>query len=576
MKKYNPVQLVSLLFLGMLLMSCSPKAVLPVSHPEKVKPLSEKEQLEKQQYFSEAMRAYELRNWRTAHTLFCKTIEIDPGCDACFYELANVHYHSGYLQNALSLSQSAVRLDSTNFWYRVQLAQIYSSARAYREAVSEYHSLLEVRPGMEDLYFDLSTLYIRMGELDSAMLVLDAADRKFGLSEQSSVARYEILKAQKEEQKALVSLIALVEAFPDARYYSLLGEQYSSMQKDTLALWAYAQSLLLDPDYTPALFGEADFYRRNGHFDRFFTKLYALYENKNVEMEYKAEYLSMLMQITKFAPTFFRQMDTLFTALRTPPDSLTEPLYATYLLQTGRSDSAAVVLKTNLQHNADNIGAWHQYLMLEYYGTAWDTLSKYAEAAHARFPDVAGFISMKAVSLWQTGQEAGAIVWFEKALPLLQDSPEQVVQTCAFLGDLYYTENKPKKAYEYYDKALAIDNGYVPVLNNYAYFLSEENRQLNKAYTMSKKAIEAEPDNATYLDTFGWILFKMGKHIEAKAIFRHAMIYGGNESAVILDHYGDVLHALGENDTAVIYWELSVQKEPNPEVAEKIKNVQNN
>jgi tetratricopeptide (TPR) repeat protein len=545
-----------------------------MSDPAKVKPLSSAQQLEKQFYFSEAMKAYELRDWQMADRLFRKTISIDAGCDACFFQLANIYFRSGYVQAAVSLNESAVRLDTANFWYRVQAAQYYTAARRYRRSIDEYNYLLEKRPDMSELYFDLSTLYVRGGALDSALLALDAADAKLGFSEQSAATRYEILTAQNKKEEALQTLEQLTATFPEARYFSLLGEQYATLERDTLALEMYRRALALNPDYTPALLGEADYFRRNGHFDVYFQKLYGLYANKAVETEYKVEYLSALLQIPKFSASFAPQLDTVFTALRTPPDSLTEPLYASYLLQTQSVDSAITVLKNNLQNNMGMLDAWQRYLAIEYYAERWDTVGKYAEAAHLRFPEEVDFMSMKAVAAWQTGNGAEAIRWFEKTLPLTADDPKKTVQTYAFLGDLYHAEKNPKKAYEYYEKALAIDSDQIVVLNNYAYFLSEENKQLDRAYTMSNKAIKAEPDNATYLDTFGWILFKMGKAVEAKAIFRHAMVYGGNDSAVILDHYGDVLYALGEYDAAVVYWDLSLKKENNPQVEQKIKNIQ--
>jgi tetratricopeptide (TPR) repeat protein len=560
-----------MLLAGWLLASCSPKAVLPVSDPAKVKPLGNAQQLEKQLYFSEAMKAYELHDWRTADQLFKKTIAIDAGCDACFYQLANIYFRSGYVLAALSLNESAVRLDTANRWYRVQAAQYHTAARQYQRAIDEYNYLLKKHPEMPELYFDLATLYVRTGALDSALLALDAADAKTGFSEQSAATRFEILAAQDRKEEAVNVLEQLVATFPEARYFSLLGEQYAAMERDTLALEMYGQALALNPDYTPALLGEADCFRRNRHFDIYFQKLYGLYANKAVETEYKVEYLSAVLQIPKFVSSFSPQLDTVFTALRTPPDSLTEPLYATYLLQKQQVDSAVTVLKNNLQNNIGMLDAWQRYLSIEYYAERWDTLGKYAEAAHRRFPQEVDFMSMKAVAAWQTGDVADAIRWFEKTLPFTADEPKKTIQTYAFLGDLYYAAKNPKKAYEYYEKVLAVDGDYVVVLNNYAYFLSEENKQLDRAYTMSNKAIKAEPNNATYLDTFGWILFKMGKAVEAKAIFRHAMIYGGNDSAVILDHYGDVLNALGEYDTAIVYWDLSLKKERNPQVEQKIK-----
>jgi tetratricopeptide (TPR) repeat protein len=129
------------------------------------------------------------------------------------------------------------------------------------------------------------------------------------------------------------------------------------------------------------------------------------------------------------------------------------------------------------------------------------------------------------------------------------------------LGDAYHSKGNSKEAYKAYDKALKIDPGYAPVLNNYAYYLSEEGRKLKKAYTMSKKTIEAEPDNATYLDTFAWILHLQGKDLEAKPFFKHAMLYGGKDSPVILRHYATVLQALGENDSAQVYLNMAKRLE---------------
>ena len=127
-------------------------------------------------------------------------------------------------------------------------------------------------------------------------------------------------------------------------------------------------------------------------------------------------------------------------------------------------------------------------------------------------------------------------------------------------GDVYYRLGESSKAYKAYDKALKINPDYVYVLNNYAYYLSEEGKNLNKAYQMSKRTVEAEPDNATYLDTFAWILYLQGKALEAKPFFKKAMLYGGKESAVIMDHYAEVLYALKEYDLAFVYWNLAKAK----------------
>jgi len=570
MKIIKYFKLFCVLVCGFAVVSCSQKTLLPVADLGKVKPLTEEQQLKKQLFFSEAMRSYELYDWEAAKSLFVGTISIDPGCDACFYKLAVIYYRSGYIKEALSLSQSSVRLDTENIWYRVLLAQLYATSGQFSDAINEYQYVLTQRPNMEKLYFDISSLYLRVNQVDSALATLQLAEEKTGYSEPIAGARYEILNALNRHQEALDELEYLVQKFPEAHYFTLLGEQYSAMQQDSLAIQKFEQALLIDADYMPALFGETDSYRRQGDFDVFFQKFNTICEKESVEKKYKIEYIAAMLEIPQFSHTFAAQLDTVFTCLRTPSDSLTEPLYATFLMQNAKPDSAEIVLKNNVFNNYNNEDAWHRFLAIEYFLNHWSALNLYANEAHRVFPENVDFIMLNAIALWQTQKEKEAIEWLEKALPLSKELKQQI-QIYAFLGDLYHAQNNSKKAYENYEKVLAADSANVMVLNNYAYYLSEENAQLDKAYSMSKKAIEVEPNNATYLDTFGWILYKMGKPIEAKAIFRQAMIYGGKDSAVILDHYGDVLNALGEKDTAMVYWEMSIQKEPSVEVSAKIK-----
>lgn len=144
---------------------------------------------------------------------------------------------------------------------------------------------------------------------------------------------------------------------------------------------------------------------------------------------------------------------------------------------------------------------------------------------------------------------------------------ENLATAYAYEGDIAHSMGNNKRAYRAYDKALQIDPDHSSVLNNYAYFLSEEHRSLKKALKMSRRAVELEPDNATYLDTLGWILYLLHKPEEAKPYFKHAMIYGGKDSAVVLEHYSKVLKALGEDTLASYYESLAEQKSNNHELA---------
>ena len=519
------------LWLSMLVLAaaCSPKT--------SGSKLANNNELAKNFYLMEGLKYDALGDNKATHALLFKALEADPSCDACYYKLAEIYLQSGFLPQALHLSSSAVQLDSTNIWYRLQLCGIYVIAKDFKRAAKQL-TYLESDMGSNPhfLFMKYETL-INLGDMAGAL----------GVLEKLSVLN------------------------PNPQIYSFLGEMYTTMEKDTLSLNAYRQSLAMASDYPPALFGEMDYYRRIEDFDVFFSKLYYICEITDIPTEMKADYVSALIRMPRFSQVFQGKLDTAFTLLRQTPDSLVEPLYGHYLIQTGRRDSALTVFRNATYNFPQDAQVWETLLGYVYYQQDWSNLELYATEALQQFPKKVNFMTLKGLALWQQKDVPKAIQLFEEILPLCKKDTAQMLQTYTMLGDLYQQEENSKKAFGYYEKVLAIDSSNVLVLNNYAYFLSLAGQQLDKAYRMSKKAITIEPNNATYLDTFGWILYKMGKYFEAKAIFKHAMIYGGNEEAVILDHYGDVLYALGEKEAAAVYWEMSYRKDPNPEVKKKYR-----
>ena len=163
-------------------------------------------------------------------------------------------------------------------------------------------------------------------------------------------------------------------------------------------------------------------------------------------------------------------------------------------------------------------------------------------------------LQLRAIAFGQQKQYDAALEDYEAIVRLNPKDTTVAKVTYSSIGDIYHLKGDVKKSFKYYEKALKIDPDYNPVLNNYAYYLSLEGKNLKKAKEMSRKTITTEPDNPTYLDTYAWILHLLGEDIEAKAIFKHAMLYGGKESRTILEHYAKVLETLGEKDLATIYY----------------------
>jgi Tfp pilus assembly protein PilF len=235
-----------------------------------------------------------------------------------------------------------------------------------------------------------------------------------------------------------------------------------------------------------------------------------------------------------------------------PSDSTMLSTVGTYFYATGREKEAGEWFRKSADLFPDSFmqaATYIQYLQLQ---SRWEELRQRADDGYRRFGQLAflDYANLASYNLEDWDSIIGTSQMLLKAFPKDKDI---CLNAWTQLGDAYHSKGDSKSSFKAYEKALKINPNYAPVLNNYAYYLSVEGKQLKKAYNMSKKTIEQEPDNATYLDTFAWILHLMGKDLEAKPFFKHAMLYGGKESAVILRHYATVLEALGEADTAKIY-----------------------
>ena len=107
------------------------------------------------------------------------------------------------------------------------------------------------------------------------------------------------------------------------------------------------------------------------------------------------------------------------------------------------------------------------------------------------------------------------------------------------------------------------------MLNNYAYFLSLEERDLERALEMTTRANTLERNNPTYLDTKAWVLYKLGRYAEAKKVMQQALSLNRGKSAEYPLHYGDILHALGEEFMARTYWRKALEMGADAKEIEK-------
>lgn len=248
-----------------------------------------------------------------------------------------------------------------------------------------------------------------------------------------------------------------------------------------------------------------------------------------------------------------------------PDDYNVVDLYATHLIRGGEIEQALGLYKSFIGMKPDILEAYNQVIGIETFLNRPDSVTKYSDMALARFPDNMDILLGKGYARLGTNDAAGAVRTFREAYRAAKDDSTRSV-AAGILGDAYHELGNSRKAYTQYEKALRLNADNAGVLNNYAYYLSEEGRELEKALDMSRRANRLTPGNATFLDTEGWILYLLGRYDEARTVMQQAVSFDMTGSPVLLFHYAEILYALGDAFMAEVYWKRALDKGYDAEI----------
>ena len=139
-----------------------------------------------------------------------------------------------------------------------------------------------------------------------------------------------------------------------------------------------------------------------------------------------------------------------------------------------------------------------------------------------------------------------------------ESNPDIASDFYAIMGDILHKKGRDQEAFAAYDSCLLHKPDNYGCLNNYAYYLSLNRTDLQKAEQMSYRTIKAEPTNATFLDTYAWILFQQERYAEAAIYMEQTLQNDSTPSADVLEHAGDIFAKNEQMDRAVDCWQQAV------------------
>lgn len=525
-------------------------------------------------YFVEAATQVLLLNYPEAISLYRELLKLDPQNHAAMYEISRILVQTGRPNEALEFAQKAWQMQSNNYWYGMHAAETYLMLNKLAEAEKVLVKMAEAFPDEADVRIELADLYLKTGQNEKALKSLDQLERVSGSSPQISIQRFRIYALSGKHTEARTEMRKLIATDPaNPEYYQFLHDFFQARSQPDSAAGVLQELLEMDPSNTFALISLSQYYRSKGKNEEAAVLQARALNSDGISPEGKLQLLVALAGRLEQDSSLIRPLseatDRLLIDL--PANALALALRADLYRISGKLDSARYWLNASLKMEGTQENLWENLLYLDASLERYDWLFEDSERALEFFPNSEGILYMQGISAFSLKKYKDAKYALEKVLKVMQPDPVKKAQIQGTLGDIYHYLGENTLSDQAFEEALTTNDRDATLLNNYAYYLSLRNVNLEKAEKMVLKAIEIQPNNSSFEDTYGWILFQQGKYPEARKWIQAA--YDRNPSPDIADHLGDVWYKSGNATKALEYWkkakELGLK---SPELERKISS----
>ncbi|MCE5347948.1 MAG: tetratricopeptide repeat protein [Bacteroidales bacterium] len=489
-------------------------------------------------------------------------IKLNPKSDAVYYQMAQILINKGDLNNSKKFISKAISINDRNIWYLMMLANIYYQESDIDSAVICYEKAVQYFPDKADIKLILGNLYSENKNFNKAESIFDSFDEKYGVNENSTISAIKNLMSAEKYDKALIKAKLLLKESPDEIVYNgLMAEIYRGMGENNKAKEVYEKLIERNPNNPQIQLSLCDFLITQKNYNELFSLLNTILISNSVTREDKIALIVHMSETEDIVKTNSEKLLISIMVLEAnyKDDDIIVLLRPDLLIKQNKLIEAKVRLEEIIKSRKENYYAWEKLLLLYLQLHDYDNLMSKGEECATLFNRSFLAKILYANGAMEKEKYSIALDELSKAEILAGDKKEYMIQVLTMQADVYYRMKDFSKAFEVFDKAVKYDDNDLTVLNNYAYYLAEQNIKLKEAEEMSRKVIEKEKGNSTYLDTYGWVLYKRGKLNEAAKVMEEIIGSGKKPDAEWYEHYGFILKKQKKCSKAIENWNIAIK-----------------
>lgn len=316
-----------------------------------------------------------------ARGLLRRSLAADSCYAPAWYQLAAGGMYD-HPDTAVGYARRAYELDTANKWYGRLYGQMLVRGERYDQARVLYRKLLRDDPRDPDNYRILAILYQQAGMPDSAVRLLDSAELRFGKIPLLVSLKRQLLVSTGQIDRALEEAKILAEAVPyEMENRLVLGELYSMVRADSLALAEFRAAVAIDSTSVPALASLAEYYNRRHEYRAYLGVVKRLFMLDGLPLQDKVSYFRQLTSDLRFYREYFFQVDELASTLllRYPTDKEVVKLYGEHLIASGQLDRALAHYKLHLADRPPQLDYYTMVIDIESFNKHVDSVDRYVD-----------------------------------------------------------------------------------------------------------------------------------------------------------------------------------------------------
>ncbi len=526
-------------------------------------------------FFLEANKQKILGNYSDALQLYGQALKQNNEDASTYYEIAGILNLARDYSSALAYAKNAVKFDKfQNKYYLYLLAIVYQNNNMLAESIKTFEELIKTQPANLLYYFEISDIYKSQKKYSEAIKTLDKAELVFGINSMISLEKEQIYLENGENEKALVEVKNLSEAYPEnLKYKTMLAETYISIGKFKEAEQIY--DMLLNSELSEGIlyFSMADFYKNIGNYNQSLNLLEKGIVAEDVDLNIKVSMLLSLLEKMQANENVNKKLEKLLNSLieQYPNEVMIRVLKSDYMIFTNNLVGAQKEYDYILERDKEKFELWRQALSIDLGLQDMQSLYKRSKEAIELFPLVLEFYQYFVISSYATSNYLELIKAVDFSAPYLEKDQELLIEFLSMQADAYYKIKDYHKSDSVFELILYKDADNSQALNNYAYFLALRKENLNRALEMSTRLMNLEPNRPSYIDTHAWVLYENKKYDEALNFINKALLQD-SKNINFLEHKGDILFKLGDKTQALEFWEEALRNGANSEdLKEKIE-----